>query len=1566
MLNNHLRGPNKLSHARRTFAVLAAFSALATSVPAGTYTWVGGNSGDPTNFNDAANWSPNTAAPGSADIAYFNLSTANQPGVTASASLGELDFNTSGWRLSGAGNTLSLNFVGGVGILSAASNGLNEISVSLDVAAAQTWDVATGGTLQIDGVISDGNALTIGSAGYAGTTIFTAANSFSGSLTVAAGTLELAGATIGGSPQTGALQSVSTIILNGGSTFTINNTSAAGGNANNRLNSSATLQLWGGNFVYDGADASGTSSTDGVSSTTINAGPVSTITVTPSGGNAASLNLGSLNRSSNTGVLFVNGVGLGTTGGQLLLNSLPETIGNTPGTGSDAAGTYDTQIVPFLVGESGTASGAGGTAAGTPNTFVTVYQTPSGTYSLRPLNPTDEYVQNSILAGANTYITSATPVTATNSINSLVINGGDLSINDGATLTVNSGALLFVTPNSIKPTGSTGILDFSSNEGIITVNPGVTANISAPITSGGNGITENGAGILTLTTSSSNVSGSLNINGTVQFGNGANTSADAIISNSSTNVNIDQDAVLVFDDVGPQTINFPINFFNNNLTEGATYGIATLLINGPGPLTFNNVITRQNAGSAYFESQSLAPVTFSGSFNVTNLRFYESGANQAGVPIGSFSDPVVWSVANGGSIGTASNPAATLYWSNNNFGTGITPSPVVSNVASTGSIYANSLYLGYNGGAITTNVNGPITLNQVNSSGGSLFSAYNAGVANNNSTIYGNINIGAGGSISAYSAYLAYSSGQYSYLDVSNGGQFTIQNTANSASSTYALYLANLGDGLIEVGTVNGSGSTESAINFGVNSTNPGTTTTPPPIIVNGGTTSAGAHIASEFSEINLYAGGSLNIGDPDGGSGGGSGGAGGLQAGYAAGQIFVLNVYGGTLDNLSGNSPIYVNQNLTAGYGAYSIVNVDSDANGNVGKLITGYLRALPNPTAGSTTAVGVTSAFLNFDGGEVEYNNISSSGAVSGGQTQASFPNNGWVGGVFVFSKGAIFGTNALGSSVSGGNNNIDHPFLAPLGDGVTSIPISNGGSGYLSPPLVQISDASGDTTGVDAAAVATLTNGVLTGITITSPGINYTLPPTITLIGGDPTSAATLGTATIAANSTTGGLTKVDNGTLTLAGGYWYPTPGQTAGPYVADDTVAQNTYGGPTTVEAGTLALNGVYNATNGIVIETNNSADAATLQINQVTSLNGTSVTQVNNNIPDASTIVVGDQPANATLTNVGTLQITATGKSGFSGFALNADQVLAGFGIVKGTSTYGLNIGQAAAGATAGAINSQANPTPATPAALTGTDSVIAPGYTASGSALVLLNNTAQYQPNNPLYGPVVVGTVGNGTPTFTFNTRQGNAAALSAPSATGALTLGNGSGTTTSLGGAGTYYWKLDLTNGGAGATSTPGTATVSPGLTSGAPGAGAAWDQLILDNVSVNNTFGTTSSGTSNAFTIEATSFSSGTTVSGGSPVATNGATMGTTSYSWVIARVNQSYSATAGQALLANLSLDVSGLPKTASGYEYFLSTQADPAASDTDLVISYAPVPEPTGLVLIGLATGGVALRRRRVR
>ena len=135
--------------------------------------------------------------------------------------------------------------------------------------------------------------------------------------------------------------------------------------------------------------------------------------------------------------------------------------------------------------------------------------------------------------------------------------------------------------------------------------------------------------------------------------------------------------------------------------------------------------------------------------------------------------------------------------------------------------------------------------------------------------------------------------------------------------------------------------------------------------------------------------------------------------------------------------------------------------------------------------------------------------------------------------------------GATIDSQSNNITiaQPLLTPSGNGVTSI-TGGTGSGYLAPPVVSIS---GDGTG--ATAIAQIdSSGTVTNILVTNPGVDYTTAPTVSLIGGG--GAGSGWTASIGANATTGGLTKLGSGTLTLSG---------------------TSTYQGPTKLGGGTLAV-----------------------------------------------------------------------------------------------------------------------------------------------------------------------------------------------------------------------------------------------------------------------------------------------------------------------------------------------------------------------------------------------------------
>ncbi len=249
--------------------------------------------------------------------------------------------------------------------------------------------------------------------------------------------------------------------------------------------------------------------------------------------------------------------------------------------------------------------------------------------------------------------------------------------------------------------------------------------------------------------------------------------------------------------------------------------------------------------------------------------------------------------------------------------------------------------------------------------------------------------------------------------------------------------------------------------------------------------------------------------------------------------QVGVLSLTGGLI-NFAGGGLV---GNWSAG-GQTMVVNVSG------GTLATTNNTAINLNTNGSAANTGI----LNLSGGLVIANNVTTGNGgpgivnFNGGTLRASGGNGdflnvgGGSGAVYVYSGGA---------KIDDGNNaiTINQPLLAASGNGVTNGGLTASGVGYVSPPIVTVSDA----TGSGATALASIdANGNLTGITITSAGVNYS-NPTFTLIGGGGTGSVT-GSATLVANATTGALTKNGSGTTTLT---------------------AANTYGGPTTVNAGTL-------------------------------------------------------------------------------------------------------------------------------------------------------------------------------------------------------------------------------------------------------------------------------------------------------------------------------------------------------------------------------------------------------------
>jgi len=265
-----------------------------------------------------------------------------------------------------------------------------------------------------------------------------------------------------------------------------------------------------------------------------------------------------------------------------------------------------------------------------------------------------------------------------------------------------------------------------------------------------------------------------------------------------------------------------------------------------------------------------------------------------------------------------------------------------------------------------------------------------------------------------------------------------------------------------------------------------------------------------------------------------------------------LLNVTGGSVTSNSNNIALnWANTsgslsvlNVGGGAGTASVTGVSNAANFlDVSQSNTAGTTGIANLLSNGTLTVAKvlasnagSTALFNFNGGTLKAT------ATNAG---ANFMTSGNVDAVTVYSGGGTINNNST-------NITISNVLGAATGNGVTSVAVTSGGSGYIGAPQLKFTDGTGNTaSGYAVMADDGTGNGTYTvsSIVITSPGTYSVDPTTMTLTGGGATTAATLGSISTGAN-TSGGMAFSGTGTTTLSGA---------------------NTYTGATTVNGGTLKL-----------------------------------------------------------------------------------------------------------------------------------------------------------------------------------------------------------------------------------------------------------------------------------------------------------------------------------------------------------------------------------------------------------
>jgi len=1325
---------------------MALFLFPAVTWAASSLTWdadgtAGGNSGGVGNWNTTSTfWNLSNVMKAwtnaSSDIAIFG-GTAGTVTLAEAITAGGLTFNSDGYTLAGNGNTLT--FGGTVTVTNAGTQALLQTNLTLAAGTAfagsgnLTFDTAYvingagfnlsksgAGTLNLNGTLTDVGSLTISggttnlSGGYSRTSYST-----SYGLSVTSGTFNVTG-TVGTSANP-----TGQTAFSGGSITNFSGTEFLSGSSSTlRIgeSTSATVNVTAGTLTVGAASGGlvlGRSATTGTGYLNISGGTVNVA------GGSSRIRIGAGyvdTESSGASIMTISGTGLFDTNASsadtILLGS--SLLGNATSTGTInldggtlatnrtiTGGLYAASIFNF----NGGTLKANGTTVTLATSLTTVNVRNGGAVidtnsfnisiakalthsSINGDNATDGGLTKNglgILTLSGTVANTYTGVT--------LINAGELDLSKTAGInaiagfiTIGTGTttamLKLLVSEQIADTSVITLIGTSSNAGIFRLN-GKAETVGGLISTGGAGIVENESA--TSTTLTLKVSDAQDFGGLLRNGTLAGTLS------------------LIKSGAGTQTLSGV-----NTYTGSTLINEGTLQFGINGALSSSSALTITGANGS-------ATLSLNGySWTPGTLNFYDatSGAiSQGTVSIGSGG---LLTLSTTLTVGSTNNPLGALITGGTlDLGTATRTFAISDSLNAAHDLTIASAITSVSGaiGITKTGMGNLLLSGSVNIAGSITVSS---GVLEISNTLTNGTALTNVGSVSTPGLLLLGTGADYSTKNLSIGASAGFQGAVvlRGGALTLTTTDAQAGIGLGGTG-YGGLFLSSGTINTKRVDSLDGTTTSSIAVLqVSGGTLNTSNYIMfrNERWEFTVTGGLVLRTGDAIA-LGFRSGGSAATATTTAQGA---MTMAGGLVNNAGFTITIGQQNNNTALGTAFLNLNAGTLINNQIvhyngtGAAINSYI----NFNGGTLQASATTSAFISVSG--------------TGGTGTLTAYVNGAFGS---FNGGAVINTNGFNVTVPIALN-------APTGYGVTSIAVTDAGSGYYGAPYVEISGGGGS--GATAFATVDLdptsaTYGKLLSITISNPGVGYTSTPTVALLGGGG-SGAVLGTPTTSVN-TSGGLVKNGLGTLTLSGADANTFTGASsvnAGELDLSKTAGLNAIAGNITVGDGITSavlklINSNQIADTSIITFNGSGSNAGIFRLNNknetiggLSSTGGAGI--VENESGSAATSTLTVNLASGIQTYSGTLRNgDGTGTDGTLAFIKTGagTQILSGTNAYMGTTTVSagvLQIGSSGSGTTGtGAVTVQSTGT------LSGTGVIQGSAFTAgSGSTVQVGDGMAQ------------------------------------------------------------------------------------------------------------------------------------------------------------------------------------------------------------------------------------------------